>query len=273
MSSEIRLTENRDLFSYFIVELRKEALRLMRTEFSNVFSKVNFTIGFELVDTGDLIYKNCIENIRGVPFTKEQIRVNIKKFENDFSNSNLFVMHEGYYDATDRFRLTELKLLFYKSGLMQGIIHYLHSFESYLGFMKYNIRHEIGHMIELISCDGMRREEMEIRNQTIQKATSDHYRKWNDIKHQDIGYQRVYEYYKLPQEYLANKLAGVDLDKLIKWNEILVNDLERGVVLYLDGEPLSSVIEREQRPIREIKRYDGYAPRNPVYGEFCKAYK
>jgi hypothetical protein len=239
---QLRLPPGMDMLSYFITELTREAKRLLYNEFGYIFNNTDTQVIIETIDDPMLIYEDCIKN---EPYlTKDLIFNNIKIFENRYCSTSMYVTHDEYY-YSNIFVLKQIKLVMYKPGLSKMIIHYMHNLSLLLEYMKYSVRHEVGHMIELMSCRGKTLDEMNVRRDTINNAQKSHFAKWNDLMHHDC-IDRMYEYYAMPQERLANEYAHVDLEKLIEYNRKLCDEVDGDVYINING----SVTHR-QRPIQQ----------------------
>lgn len=228
---ELRLQKNQDIYSFLIKELTNEAYRLMNQEFGYIFNNTNVKIYVETISDSMLLYHECVECENML--TKEQILTNIKRYENTHAGTSMYVTNDDYF-INDTYQIRAIKLVFYKPGVTNLLLHYLYNLPLFIEYMKYSVRHEIGHMIELLSCIGKSYEEMDTRRQVIQNAQVSHFRKWDNIRNNDC-IDRMYEYYAMPQEQLANKYANVDVNRLINYNRILCNDVDCGTVINIDG--------------------------------------
>ena len=232
---KIKIPKNGDMYSYLILTLRREAKRLMYEEFGHIFNHTQTQVEINVITDPELLYQECIqfENI----MTKDRIFDNIKKYENSYSGTSMYVTHKETYDVNGLLFIPKIKLVFYEPTLIKLLVHYLYNIDLFFEYMMYSIRHEVGHMIELISCNGKTEREMDVRRTCIRNAQNAHFMKWNDIRNND-RIERMYEYYNMPQEKLANEYANVDVNRLVEYNRILMMDLEAGTVINIEGHSL-----------------------------------
>lgn len=247
---QIELKRNQSILDWLINEMIKEAHRLMSEEFGYIFNNTTTKVVIKVNDDPELIFEDCIqkENL----LTKEKIYQNIMKYKNENAGTSMYVENLGCFQY-GRYQLPTVNLVFYKPGVTKVLIPFLYDFEYFVDYMKLSVRHEIGHIIELINCVGKSFQEMRSRYIDIVNAKEAHFSKWNNILKGD-SIERMVEYYNMPQERIANMYAGVDPNELIEYNERLVNGVGMGVILNIDavvGRPnIQQTVYQQQEPPR-----------------------
>lgn len=230
---QINLKPGTDILNYVLSELGKEAKRLIYGEFGHIFNNCGTKIIIQVIEDPMLIYEECIQFEPRL--NKDTALRNLKEFANKYIGTTMYVTNEGYYE-NGIYRLPKIRLVFYKTNVMKMTLRYLHNLPVFMDYMKLSVRHEVGHMIDLLTYRGRPYNEVEFMKAGIKRAQDNHYRKWNNIRRNDC-IDRLYEYYEMPQEKLANKYAGVDPNKLIEYNRILWNEVDGGVTLTIVGQP------------------------------------
>lgn len=273
---QINLKPGTDILNYVLSELRNEANRLVHGEFGHIFNNSGTEIVIQVIEDPMLIYEECIQFEPRI--TKDIALRNLKEFANKYVGTTMYVTNEGYYE-NGFYRLPKIRLVFYRTNVMKMILRYLHNLPVFMDYMKLSVRHEVGHMIDLMTYRGRPYNEVEYMKAQIRRAQDNHYKKWNDIRHND-RIERLYEYYEMPQEKVANKYAGVDPNKIIEYNRILWNEVDGGVSLIVSGcanKPHSNIRQtyynNYQQPQPQPQVYDYRRPQQPIQRFDTSQYK
>ena len=230
---QINLKPGTDILNYVLGELFNEAKRLVYGEFGHIFNNSGTKIVIQTIEDPMLIYEECIQFESQL--TKDKLLYNLKDFANKYIGTTMYVTNEGYY-VNGIYQLPTIKLVFYRTNIMKLILRYIHNLPVFMDYMKLSVRHEVGHMIDLMTYRGKTYEQVEYLKSTVRRAQQDHFNRWNNIRTDDC-IDRLYEYYAMPQEKLANDYTGIDPNKLIEYNQILWGEVDSGVTLTVIGQP------------------------------------
>lgn len=127
-----------------------------------------------------------------------------------------------YYTDDGTIDISKLIVFLNIDSLAKDIIMNMFRLDSFVEALKIDARHEIGHIMDYISCQGMSVEKYDEMAINDQKAYDDHF-KWREallndktlcdkslVSRSKIMRQLTANYYKLPAEWRADTLAGID---------------------------------------------------------------
>lgn len=135
----------------------------------------------------------------------------------------------SYYTTDGKINIQRLEIVINSSALVHEIIDHLSRFETYTNYLlKVHAAHEVGHILDYVSNDGMSAETYEKQSINDSKEKSDHY-KWereylaenhkkgitDSAEIQRINREISERYYQLGSEWRADTLGGVDRQKYL----------------------------------------------------------
>lgn len=135
----------------------------------------------------------------------------------------------SYYTTEGKVDIQRLEIVINRSALVNEIIDHLPTLETYTNYLlKVHAAHEVGHILDYVSNDGMSAETYEQQSINDSKEKSDYY-KWereyldenykkkitDSAEIQRINREISERYYQLGSEWRADTLGGVDRQKYL----------------------------------------------------------
>lgn len=200
-----------NLVRYFIGYIKGTFEYLIKNEFKHEFTKLpkDCIIFFEVVHSGLHMMKESAKNISGsmTPDVLNKIIADNIRWE-----LSTVMMTDWVFNVkndSDIMNLINLRLIVNLYNLRQNILLYITDLDSLKSYLCMVVRHEIGHMIEVLSFNGT----SESKYISIVKQYE---REHDEFDKKNITDNYDEEYHKLPQEHIADMLGGVDIDELLK---------------------------------------------------------
>lgn len=200
-----------NLVGYFVGYIKGTFEYLIKNEFKHEFAKLpkDCKIGFKPVLSGLYMMKESTKNISGsiTPDVLNKIIADNIRWE-----LSTVMMTDWVFNVkndSDILNLTNLRLVVNLYHLRQNILLYITDLDSLKSYLRIVVRHEIGHMIEIISFNGISESKY---NSIFDQYTHEH----DEFNKKNVTDNYNEEYHKLPQEHLADMLGGVDIDELLK---------------------------------------------------------
>lgn len=199
------------LVGYFIDYIKGTFEYLIKNEFKHEFTKLpkDCKMGFTTVSSGLHMMRESIKNITSsmTPNVLNKIIADNIRWE-----LSTVMMTDWVFNVNNDsgiITLTNLRLIINLYNLKQNILLYITDLDSFKSYLCMIVRHEIGHMIEVISFNGTSESKY---NNIFDQYDHEH----DKFNKKNITDNYDEEYHKLPQEHLADMLGGVDIDELLK---------------------------------------------------------
>lgn len=210
-----------DLTMWFLGYIKGVFKGLVDGEFRNEFDKVtdHCKIGFMIQKEGISALVDTIDDIRG-PITKRLLKSVITEQIMRDSYNEMLMNYAFNVDDKGILHLISLELRVYPNRVNREITSYIQDLEAFKRYLELVIRHEIGHMIEMIQFDGLPVQHYD----SLMKEYRDNYEKY--CKEREDSTEKPFDkyarkYHELPRESLANTLGKVGPDELSTMIEYL----------------------------------------------------
>lgn len=239
------LEKNQTLVFNMLNELHDYAMELINGEFKDIFK--DHPVEFRRTSTLRLYHQHILKPVGRL--TKRMLRDKAKEFMFRYENCTFLAGHAAYV-VDNKIKVCDLSIeivveqFFYH--VLQNIEHIDLLMESY----HQSIRHEIGHLIDYINCEGMNVDEY----RALKKSDREGFVKFRD-KYQDSvktfedENKRMHAYYEMPAEARANKNVNLDPEDIIEMDNRLYyhdKDFKMKLTINSDVEILESKEEEKK---------------------------
>ena len=196
-------------------EIYKEFERL-KSEYKDIFDKVKQINGGELKiyqinGLTDFFVGNIILNGPSKTYTGEELFKMLSDILSRTTSISTFrASYDGYCTPENKVKITRLGITINIDNFNQYIVRELDSVDVLIKEFKLDLRHEIGHIIDFLSYDGMDADEYERMNETNVNAEKEFY---ENLKTNPITNTKDFDtmYHMLPREAVADRNAGITI--------------------------------------------------------------
>lgn len=214
---KLKLKRNQGLYQYLLSIASDELENMIDNEFKEIFDRISVKPKSVLQNTYYEAYNRNIADIPRGYLSKSKIRENFVRFKNNFVEHPMMASYQAE-NIDGVLRIRELKVIINDDKFKTIIIDCMDvGLDVLIEWIKISIRHEVGHLIEYVSFDGMSIDEyLEMRDRR-NKAREDHYQKWENVTNHTSESEDscMLEYYQLEGEAAANVNACISTDELI----------------------------------------------------------
>lgn len=194
-------------------EIAKE-FKLLRSEYKDIFDKVKQINGEELKikQTNRLIsffIRNMIDPNKA--YTRDEIcEMASDVSSRESSGATFMAVYNGYCTPENKIKITEIILFMDMDDFNQYVIRELDDVDILIKEFKLALRHEIGHIIDFISYDGMDADEYEHMNEININAEKEFF---ENLKTNPITNRKDHDtlWHRLPREAIADRNAGITI--------------------------------------------------------------
>ncbi len=203
---------------WFIGEIIKELDKLM-IEFKPVFDNCKVKLKIRVVDSIVQLWEDGISHIDKL--SKKRIMDAFNQFLIESRASTMKAVFEGSFDKKGIYHLSYLGIHFSSTGLNEFILRHIDSIEDVLKMEKIAVRHELGHIMDFMSYEGMTNTELLALRKRMEQEKQDYYKR---MAGKSLTLEDTLAYYKLEEEANANNLACVDINEFIRLNNLVAKD-------------------------------------------------
>ena len=204
--------------AWFINELMKEFGKLMK-EFKPVFDNCKIKLKVRIIDSTVQLWEDEVSHINR--FSKKKLMDAFNRYIIESSGSTMKAVFVGSFDKKGIYHLSYLGIHISSTGLNGFILRHIDSIEDVLKMEKIAIRHELGHIMDFMSYEGMTNTELIALRKRLEQEKQDYYKMMAD---KNPTLEDTLAYYKLEEEANANNLACVDIDEFIRLNKLVAKD-------------------------------------------------
>ena len=229
MSKSLRFEMNNiTLVGLFYGKVRKEFDRLINEEFKEVFEKFDVKPIVRYADRDAILWNNGITPIfvgKKTTATFEELRDVVFNSAKTACRYPMMASYKGHF-KDDKLKIEGLKILINLDAFKEKLIMNIEHLDLVEQFLKISIRHEVGHLMDYISYDGVSKKDIEAMRDENNVARDKYYKKFFDdtgVKADVDETERLTYYYaQIPCEASANELADVDLQELLRLENALM---------------------------------------------------
>ena len=217
----IKLENGESLVAWAERILAEEFKKLTTTEFKEIFDRSPVKVKIFRHDEMNKLWNNHIRDIKRGNLSHSEILEQIQRIR--FSTKACPVESQ-YTVCVSRDHIVVKNLCIYvnERAFMSYILDKIATgFEGIEDDLRLCMRHEVGHIMDYITFQGMRRDEFE----------EIFYRKWGDPNAEYDERARLNDYYSMDAERTANMLAGIDAQKMIDNDLYGIDQLDKTLVL------------------------------------------
>lgn len=204
--------------AWFIDELMKEFGKLMK-EFKPVFDNCKIKLKVRIIDSTVQLWEDEVSNINRL--SKKKLMDAFNKYIIESSGSTMKAVFVGSFDKSGIYHLSYLGIHISSTALNGFILRHIDSIEDVLKMEKIAIRHELGHIMDFMSYEGMTADTLLPLRERIGKEKEEYYKM---LANKIPTMEDTIAYYKLEEEANANNLACVDIDEFIRLNKLVAKD-------------------------------------------------
>lgn len=223
---KIKLKKNQSFYDYMFSIIDDTYNNLVNKEFKDVFDRIDFKPKKLISKTFYQCYNNTVGELPRGYVSKSSVRDKFLEHELDITH---YPMMAGYNGRIDDgiFRLTDLRITINEDRFKSLIVDSFDTgMELLIEWIKISVRHEVGHLMDYISMNGISGGEYLELVHRRRKEKEAHIKKWDEHMHADVitaddEGQRIREYYELETEATANVLANVDTKRMLEIDDAM----------------------------------------------------
>lgn len=204
--------------AWFIDELMKEFDKLME-EFKPVFDNCKVKLKVRILNSTVQLWEEEVSHINR--FSKKKLMEVFNRYIFESSGSTMKAVFVGSFDKNGIYHLSYLGIHISSAGLNDFILRHIDSIEDVLKMEKIGIRHELGHIMDFMSYEGMTADTLLPLRERIEKEKEEYFKM---LANKIPTMEDTIAYYKLEEEANANTLACVDIDEFIRLNKLVAKD-------------------------------------------------
>jgi hypothetical protein len=224
---KFKLKKNQSFYDYLFSIIDDTYNDLINKEFKEVFDRIDFKPKQLISKTFYQCYNKTVGELPRGYVSKMSVRDKFLEHELDITHYPLMAGYNGYIDEDNKFRLTALRISVNEDRFKSMIVDSLDTgMELFIEWIKVSVRHEVGHLMDYISMNGMNGDEYLELVHRRRKEKEDHNKKWDEHMHTDEitsegESQRLREYFELEVEATANILANVDTKRMLEIDDAM----------------------------------------------------
>lgn len=216
---KLKLKKNQSFYDYLLSVISDTCDDLINKEFKEIFDKID--VKPELICRNSFIA--CYDMFSDIPrghFSKSIIR---NKF---LDNTNYIIIYpmvstfDGHVTNDDTIKIDQLHVVINEDVFRRVILDSFNSgIDILIDWIKMSVRHEIGHLIDYISFEGMNINDYTMMSTRRDEEMDAHNKKWDKYIREDEYHnkeeERLMEYYTLEKEAVANTCVGLTASDLV----------------------------------------------------------
>ena len=145
------LDKNDTLLFHILDELHEYGMDLINNEFKDIFKERK--VYFNRVTTLRLYHRHILKPAGRL--TKKMLRDKAREFMFRYENCTFVAGSASYIDENNKVRICDLNIEIVVEKMYFHILQNIEHLDLLMDSFKQSIRHEIGHLIDYISQDGM----------------------------------------------------------------------------------------------------------------------
>lgn len=224
---KFKLKKNESFYDYLFSIIDDTYNDLVTKEFKEVFDRIDFKPKQVISKTFYQCYNKTVGELPRGYVSISSVRDKFLEHELDLTHYPMMAGYNGYIDGDNIFRLTDLRISVNEDRFKSMIVDSFDTgMELLIEWIKISVRHEVGHLMDYISMNGMNGDEYFELIHRRRQEKEDHNKKWDEHMHADFitsedERERLREYFELEVEATANVLANVDTKRMLEIDDAM----------------------------------------------------